>query len=94
MTQEQLIDEFLSGAEEGACAGGKNLKIKGNKLIHYQTVIAQRHGNKFVINITRYSLVTGRLQKILCQKVPEDKQIVVKRVKEGFQGNLEDYLAS
>lgn len=91
MTQEQLIDEFLNGATEGVCGGSGNLKIKEDKLIHYQTAIAQRYGEKVIINVTRYSLVTGRLQKMLNQKVEEDKQIIARRVKEGHNGSLVEF---
>ncbi len=91
MTQEQLIDEFLNGATEGVCGGSGNLKIKEDKLIHYQTAIAQRYGEKVIINVTRYSLVTGRLQKMLNQKVEEEKQIVARRVKEGHNGSLIEF---
>ena len=41
--------------------------------------------------MTRYSLVTGRLQKMLSQKVAEEMQIVARRVKEGYNGNLIDF---
>lgn len=46
MTQEQLIDEFLNGATEGVCGGSGNLKIKGDKLVHYQTAIAERYDER------------------------------------------------
>ncbi|HEL1234560.1 TPA: hypothetical protein TVN79_002055 [Streptococcus equi subsp. zooepidemicus] len=91
MTQEQLIDEFLNGATEGICGGSGNLKIKGDKLVHYQTAIAERYGEKIIINVTRYSLVTGRLQKMLNQKVAEEKQIIARRVKEGHNGSLVEF---
>lgn len=91
MTQEQLIDEFLGGAIEGVCGGSGNLKIKGDKLIHYQTAIAERYGEKIIINVTRYSLVTGRLQKMLNQKVAEENQIIARRVKEGHNGSLVEF---
>lgn len=51
MTQIMLIQEFLDGATEGVSDGGHNLKIKGDKLIHFSTVIAERHKNK--INYTK-----------------------------------------
>lgn len=91
MTQEQLIDEFLKGATEGVCGGSGNLKIKGDKLVHYQTAIAERYGERIIINVTRYSLVTGRLQKMLNQKVAEEKQIIARRVREGYNGSLVEF---
>lgn len=91
MTQEQLIDEFLNGATEGVCGGSGNLKIKGDKLVHYQTAIAERYGEKIIINVTRYSLVTGHLQKMLSQKVAEENQIIARRVREGHNGSLVEF---
>ena len=45
MTIMNLIDLFLSGSKEGS-TGTKsmpgNLKIRGDKLFHYDTVIAER----------------------------------------------------
>lgn len=38
-----------------------------------------------------YSLLTGRLQKMLNQKVAEEKQIIARRVKEGHSGTLVDF---
>lgn len=60
-------------------------------MIYYQTAIAERYGEKIIINVTRYSLVTGRLQKMLNQKVAEENQIIARRVKEGHNGSLVEF---
>ena len=91
MTQEQLINHFISGDEEGVCDGGRNLRILQDKLIHYQTPIAERTNGKIYINVTRYSMVTGRIQKMLVERVPKDKQIIVKSVEEGTKRSLVEY---
>lgn len=68
ITFQQLINMFVDGATEGY-SGTKtnrgNLKIVGDQLIHYNTPIAERFGNKIILNTTRYSLQTGQLQKRL-----------------------------
>jgi len=92
MTQEKLIQEFLSGATEGASNGGQNLKIKTDKLIHFNTVIAERHGKKLVLNVSRYSIVTGRLQKIIRESVDDEHLIIAKRVPKDYQGSLLDFV--
>lgn len=38
--------EFLGSVQEGICGGGKNLRINGDKIIHYQTPIAERKAPK------------------------------------------------
>ena len=44
-TQIQVVQDFLDGATEGRSGSGGNLIIKGDQLIHYQTVIAERYGH-------------------------------------------------
>ncbi len=91
MTQEQLIKEFMTGSTDGVSNGGQNLKIKQNKLIHFNTAIAERYGDKFILNVSRYSIVTGRLQKIIRESVDEQHLIIAKRVPKDYQGSLYNY---
>lgn len=44
------------------------------------------------MNITRYSLATGKLQKQLREMVPKEQYVTVKGVREGYKGSLADYL--
>lgn len=89
-TQIQIVDDFLDGATEGRSGAGGNLIIKGDQLIHYQTVIAERCEEKIILNYTRYSMVTGKIQKVLKEKVPEDKLIMVGRITINYNGLLRD----
>ena len=75
-TQIQVVQDFLDGATEGRSGSGVNLIIKGDQLIHYQTVIAERYGDKIILNYSRYSIVTGKIQKAIKEKVPEDKLVL------------------
>lgn len=95
ITFVQVINNFLSGMsenEEGAKASSGTLKIQGDQLIHYWTPVAERTDNKVIVNISRYSLATGRLQKQLKEIVPEEKYVAVKGVREGYKGSLLDFL--
>lgn len=92
MTQEQLVVEFINGAVEGVSGGGGNLKIKQNKLIHYQTSIAQREPDKIILNMTRYSLVTGRIQKMVREKTKSEELAIVYKVPEGYCGDLKEFI--
>lgn len=67
-TQIQVVQDFLDGATEGRSGSGGNLIIEGDQLIHYQTVIAERYGDKIILNYSRYSIVTGRIQKAIKKK--------------------------
>jgi hypothetical protein len=95
ITFQQVIDLFIDGATEGY-SGTKNnkgnLQIKGNQLIHYNTPIAERLGDKFILNISRYSLQTGQLQKKIKESIPEDKRIDIKRVPSETQQSLKDFI--
>ena len=86
-----LIQLLMDGATEGVSATN-TLKIEGERLIHFHTPIAERYGNKIIVNITRYSLPTGQLQKQIGDMVPKDKQIIVKRVPIDYEGSLTDFL--
>ncbi len=79
-TQIQVVQDFLDGATEGRSGSGGNLIIKGDQLIHYQTVIAERYGDKIILNYSRYSIVTGKIQKAIKEKVPEDKLVLIGKV--------------
>ena len=52
-TQIQIVEDFLGGATEGRSGAGGNLVIKGDRLIHYQTTIAERYGERIILNYTR-----------------------------------------
>lgn len=96
MTIKQLIDQFLDGAEDGY-TGSKsipgNLKIKGDYLIHYYTVIAQRReGAEMIVNLSQYSIQTGSVQKKLKEALAGQNYVVVKRVPKDYCGDLSIYL--
>ena len=89
-TQNQIVEDFLGGATEGRSGAGGNLIIKGDRLIHYQTTIAERYGEKVILNYTRYSLVTGKIQKTIKELVPEEKLITVGKITINYDKSLVD----
>ncbi len=91
-TFKDVTEQFLNGAVEGSSSGQGNLKIKGDVLVHYYTPILERYGDKYILNMARYSLVTGRLQKQLKEMISEDQLVIVKRVPEGYKGSLIDFI--
>ena len=95
VTFENVIKNFISGmldTEDGAVSTTTTLKIQGDQLIHYWTPIAERRAGKIIVNISRYSLATGKLQKQLKELVPQEKYVTVKGVHEGYKGSLTDFL--
>lgn len=59
MTTEQVVREFVNGATKGKAS---SLRIEGDKLFNYNTVIAQRINGVLVVNRTKYSMTTTKHQ--------------------------------
>ncbi len=89
MKQQELIEAFISGETTGTA---KSLSIDGKQLIHYNTVIAERTGEKIVLNYTRYSLATGKVQKMITDTVDPSKLVYVSSVPSDTRSSLVDYL--
>lgn len=95
ITFQQVIDQFIAGDREGYSGTSKshgNLKIEGDQLIHYSTPILERFGDKFIFNVTRYSIQTGQLQKKIKATLTNDVMIEVKRVPSDIKGSLQEYM--
>jgi hypothetical protein len=90
MTQVELVKAWLEGANDGQVG---SVSVDGDHLIHYSTVIAERHGGKVILNYTRYSLASGRVQKIVTDLVPREDIIFVSGVEAGYKGSLTEYIA-
>jgi hypothetical protein len=86
-TNEQIIKGFINGATSGKV---NNLKIDGDKLINYGTVIAQRTGEFFVVNRTKYSITTSKIQSMLLRNLNMNGKMVreVTGIEIGYAGNL------
>lgn len=62
MRNQEVISKFVNFAESAATA---NVRSTGDKLLSYYTCIAQRHEGKIIVNVTRYSITTSKLQNNL-----------------------------
>ena len=90
----EVIENFIAGLNEGdkgSISSTKTMKIKGNQLFHYTTPIMERDESGFILNITRYSLATGQLQKKMKELLPNGYR-TVKRVPENYKHSLKDFL--
>ena len=59
MRNQEVISKFVHFAESAATA---NVRSNGDKLFNYATCIAQRHEGKIIVNNTRYSVTTSKMQ--------------------------------
>lgn len=60
MKNLQVIEAFVERSNNKAKA--TNLYIAGNKLVNYQTIIAQHVDGKVLFNKTKYSMSTTTIQ--------------------------------
>jgi hypothetical protein len=63
MRNDEVITKFIMG--ESAHSSNKNLRTDGEKLINYNTVIAQKIGRTIVVSSTKYSSTTSKIQNQL-----------------------------
>ena len=94
ITCGEVIENFIAGVKEGddgSVSSTKTVRIKGNQLIHYSTPIIERDEDGFILNISRYSLATGQLQKRMKEMLPEGYR-TVKRVPQDYENSLKDFL--
>ena len=90
MTQIELLRRFLEeNLQEGDAGNGH---IKNNQYIHYWTPILERYGDKYIFNQTRYSIITGQIQKRMKNAIPSEKMIVVGKVPENYEGTLSVFI--
>lgn len=61
-----VIHAFINGADKPKT---KNLRIEYNKLINYNTVIAECDGNQWIVNVTKYSQSTTTIQNALIKEM-------------------------
>ncbi len=63
MRQKQLIEKFFQrkvGYEKAS-----SLRVEDTKLIYYQTTLAEYYNGEWIINNTRYSVMTSKLQNYI-----------------------------
>ena len=60
-----IWDWIIIGSIHAESAATANVRSIGDKLFNYETCIAQRHEGKVIVNVTRYSVTTSRIQNYL-----------------------------
>lgn len=80
MRNQEVISKFVNFAESAATA---NVRSTGDKLFNYETCIAQRHEGKIIMNVTRYSATTSKMQNYLRRELSDYDVIEVTSVPRG-----------
>ena len=69
MKKIDVIKEFVAGGTEGSAS---NLRIEGNRLMSYNTCIAEREvlpsHDEYILNMTKYSKTTTTIQNALLRE--------------------------
>ena len=60
MKQQEVIRDFVSNIH--SCESASHLFAAGGKLFNYGTCIAQHTDRHLIVNITRYSVTTSKIQ--------------------------------
>lgn len=90
ITQTELLRQFLEeDLQEGDAGNGH---VRNNQYIHYSTPILERYGDKYILNQTRYSIITGQIQKRMKAAIPAEKLIIVGKVAQDYKGSLKDFI--
>lgn len=90
ITQIELLRQFLEeDLQEGKAGNGH---VINNQYIHFWTPLLERYGDKYILNQTRYSIVTSRIQKRMKESIPAEKLIMIKSVPENYKGSLKDFI--
>jgi hypothetical protein len=95
ITPSELIDAFLSGETDMRTWNKQRpgpLRIMNDKIICFETVICERHGEKYIVNPAFYSRQTSIAQDILLDRIPKEKHIYTKGVPFIYWGSLVDYI--
>ncbi|WP_165062318.1 hypothetical protein [Adlercreutzia sp. ZJ154] len=90
MRQMDLIKSFISGSTSGDAL---SLHIRGEQLVHYNTAILERHEGKYILNYTRYSLATGKVQKMITNTIEPGNLVYVSGVPSDTRSSLADFLS-
>lgn len=94
---QDIINLFLNGETSGR-AGSKsapgNLGIQGDQLLHYTTPIMERSEKGIIVNLSQYSIQTGRVQKMIKETLGDKDYMIVRRVPRDYKGSLQDFLVS
>ena len=97
MNFSEVISSFINGATEG-CSGTRsnpgNLKIVEDRLVHYDTTIMERTTNRLIVNLSQYSIQTGRLQKLIKSMINEDECDTVYKVPRDYHGSLTAFIVN
>ena len=78
MKNIDVIKKFIAGGTSG---GTKNLRIEGNRLMNYDTCIAEREvlpsHDEYVLNMTKYSSSTSTIQNAMLREFDSVMDVTV-----------------
>lgn len=92
---KELVVAFLNGEKEGYAGANRvlsNTRIIDNQIIHYSTPILERSDSLFILNVSRYSIQTKRLQQMIFELLKNNNVVTVSDVEMDYRGSLVAFL--
>lgn len=75
MSNKDVIKSFIQGKSTKSSNGNLWVSYDGKRLFNYYTCIAQRTTNGFVLNATKYSCTTSKIQHYLRNMLPRYTEV-------------------
>jgi hypothetical protein len=75
MSNKEVIKSFIQGKSTKSSNGNLWVSCDGKRLFNYYTCIAQRTENGYVLNSTKYSNTTSRIQYYLRNMLPKYTEV-------------------
>lgn len=60
MTNNEIAVMFVNGSAKCVHNGSMAISADGTRLLSYSTTIGEKVGDKFIVNITKYSVTTSK----------------------------------
>ena len=75
MSNKEVIKSFMEGKVAKSSNGNLWVSWDGKRLFNYTTCICQKYANGYVLNTTRYSNTTSRIQYYLRNMLPRYTEV-------------------
>jgi hypothetical protein len=69
-----LVYDFINGQKYGFA---NHVQIAGDMLIHYNTIIAERTEQGFLLNVTKYTRTTSKIQNMISSVMKSHNKEVI-----------------
>ena len=76
MSNQEVINRFKNGMKGQSSNGNLWISCDGTRLFNYGTCIAQRTSEGYIVNSTKYSVSTSKIQNYVRNTLRNYKEVV------------------